>query len=54
MFIDQKNHQTLLSTTYPGFSQLAYPMKIIWNKINSFPLLKEKDKIKIIIPLGEN
>lgn len=33
MFVDEKEHQTLLSTTYTGFSELHMPMRIIWQHI---------------------
>lgn len=55
MFIDQKEQQTLLATTYPGMSELVLPMKIIWNKINSNPIFMEKDgKIKMALALGKD
>jgi preprotein translocase subunit SecA len=38
LFIDQKEHQTLLATTFPGFYELVKPMKIIWNKICTNPI----------------
>jgi hypothetical protein len=54
LFIDQKGHQTLLGTTYPGFAELAYPMKIIWNKISTNPVFKEGEKIKIALATGKD
>jgi hypothetical protein len=54
MFIDQKGNQTLLATTYPGFSEFIYPMKVIWNKINSYPIYQNGDKTMMVIPIGSD
>jgi len=43
----------LLGTTYPGFSELEYPMKVIWNKITTSPIFKEENKIKLVLALGK-
>ena len=52
MFVDQKDHQTLLATTYPGFSELSYPMKIIWGRVNLCPIFQEDKKLKIALATG--
>ena len=55
MFIDQKGHQTLLASTFPGFSELIHPMKIIWNKIiNSRRIYKENDQLKMELFVDKN
>lgn len=54
MFVDEKDHQTLLSTTYPGFSELIYPMKIIWNRISTSPIYKENEKLMIAVAYGDD
>ena len=33
MFVDEKGHQTLLSTTYAGFAELILPMKLLWQTV---------------------
>jgi hypothetical protein len=35
MFIDQKEHETLIASIFPGLSEVIPVMKIIWNRINS-------------------
>ena len=35
MFVDEKGHQTLLSNTYAGFSELIMPMKILWRCLSA-------------------
>ena len=40
MFVDQKGNQTLLSQKYPGFSELVYLMKIVWQKINLYAVIE--------------
>lgn len=54
MFVDQKDHQTLLSQVYPGFSELFYPMQIIWNKINMNPVFKKENRLKMALAMGKD
>lgn len=45
MLIDEKSNQTLLASSFAGFSELILPMRIIWQKIVSKDIIKEDDKI---------
>lgn len=47
MFIDSKSHQTLLSTTFSGFSELNLPMYKIWEIVVLYDITVENDKISI-------
>jgi preprotein translocase subunit SecA len=54
MMVDQKAHQTLIASVFPGFNELVYPMKVIWNKINSNPLFRDKGHLQIAIQSGSD
>ncbi len=45
MFIDEKSNQTLLASTYAGFSDLLLPMRILWQTIVMNNIVREGDKL---------
>ncbi len=54
MMVDQKGHQTLIASVFPGFNELVYPMKVIWNKINTNPLFREDGRLQIAFQTGSD
>lgn len=54
MFVDEKGHQTLLSTQYTGFSELITPMRVLFKTVATSNAVVENKELFLFMKTGKD